>query len=254
MPSLPELIALAQASLRRHTPTILRVAGGVSGATVLGLLVAGGVIPFLPQAAQDLGLLRLWGSLSGNVLASWLQDWATTHYRRAQGDDPASEQQLLTRLATDLQQALADNAELGRDVAILLQQADAVAIVLETLQDHSAQQLRLLQLLLEDVQTVAFDNRQLHEVTLQAVVAHARLLMQQNNQLAVQLTEVQRQGEIILAVVQQLGPARQTQLPDLLAALRLLARMPTDHLPPIATPPPSSRVVRSRAYPARGSV
>jgi hypothetical protein len=169
------IVAQSQAGLRRRAPLIIN---GVAGATVLATLAVGSVLAPVLTGGITLATFLTWlGNLGGNALAGWLNEWAMRNVALFQGDDPNREQKLIEQLAVDLTTQLRWSKELAADTELLVQRTDAIRTVLEALAGQGAQQARLLQLLLSDVQQSRVENNQLHNATYSAIHEQARQIL-----------------------------------------------------------------------------
>lgn len=152
----------AQTGLRRNATL---VAGSVAGASVIATLAVASVAPLLAGGLAPAAIIAWLSGLGGNALANWLDQWARDNLSRWDGQDPDYEQRLFTQMAHDLQAVLGGNTALTADIELLVQQIDAIPVALEALKGQGAQQLRLLELLLQDVQSARVENNQLHDAT-----------------------------------------------------------------------------------------
>jgi hypothetical protein len=197
--STPE--ALARAGIHRNAQTIV---AGAAGAFTIGALAAAGIAPLLTGGLTAATLASLLTSLGGNALAGWLASWAERSGNRVlDADDSEAEQKLIVQLAHDLQTHLATNDMLAADVSALLQRLDAIPVAFEALQGQGEQQTRLLQRLAGDLESARVRNKQLHAMTLQAILIQGAALREayaQSN------ADLKLRIDMILATVQALRP------------------------------------------------
>jgi hypothetical protein len=203
-PSTTALATRSQANLRTHAPLIVN---GLTGASIIALLAVGSVVGPVAATGVTAATIFAWlGGLGSNALATWLNEWAMRHVTLFDGDDPDQEWHLLQTLAQDLQAAMGQNAAVASDVALLLDQNDALALTIGELKGQGTQQAKLLQTLLEDLQRATFQNDKLHAYTVRSL-----------KESTAQLLAAQAQGDGVLAA----------QLREILTAVKTISATPT---------------------------
>lgn len=224
----------AQGGIRRRA---LLIAGGVAGATVTGLLLGAGLAPLLAGGFAAPAVAAWAAGLGGNALAGWLDTWASRQNALATGQDPDPELALLTRISTDLSQAMAQDQAIAADCQRLLAQTDAVAVALGALQGRADQQLALIRLLLGDVQANRVENNQLHNATYNAVAALQQASAQRDARLAQMLQAILDQGQ------RPAAPAPEVDAPiEIAGKAGEIIGYELDLAPGAAPPPPGGTV------------
>jgi len=152
---------VAQIGLRRQIATI---AGGVAGVSTLALLAAGSLAPLFADGMTTASIATWLSSLGSHTLAIWLEQWARSLPPQAMGQHQDAEWSFVNQLARDIQGQTTVNAPLAADVGMLLAHVHAIPTALDALAGHDEQQIRLLRLLLTDLQSATFHNERLDEL------------------------------------------------------------------------------------------
>lgn len=169
----------AQASVRQNAATI---AGGITGASVVALLAVASTLPLLAGGMAPAAVAAWLAGLGSNALANWLTQWAERNLARYEGDDPDWERRLLEQLARDLTAQFSQSHQIASDVEIVLLQTDAFRVAIEALSGQSDKQVRMLQLLSQDMQSARVENSQLHQAAYTAVQQQAQQILDAQTQ------------------------------------------------------------------------
>ena len=183
----------AQQSLRDNAVSI---AAGVAGVSVIALLAAGAALPFVISTDNGPAAAVVLTALGSNALGGWLVEWAKVRMQTARF---LKSEITLHDLAQAIDAQQQSNQAIADDIQLLINATDAVAVTCEALVGKADQQLRLLTMLVEDVQQARVRNERLHEATYQAVLnqcfALQQSLAQSHADLAAQIHDLRRQLE-----------------------------------------------------------